>query len=299
MSRFLRITLTGQDSSVWELAGPEAGTQGVELMPKVKMLFDAPATTFWIKSAFGSFYQGFQYKRRDPVFAVSIHGDNPDDWSLIDSQFRIALGNPNQTFMLTFETDQGSRTLCMRLLEQPVSYETGEWETKDPFLFCDSTLSIPAACENPFWVADPIITSCTFASGTGTEQVWVGNDGDIPIWLEWKITAPCTITLPDYSWGQETLYGAAPGSDATRTVLLPTLVAGEDLDVNSNPDQPLMVAANEDPVVNRAAGIQLLYPVAPFTPLTQVPVTMSGGPSNATVYVISPQWFSRPWGVSL
>jgi hypothetical protein len=300
MSDYLRYILVGASGREWDLT--RSSREGVELRPGAQQFIDAPASTFWIKSIYGQSYQGSQWKRREPTFAVTIAGKTADRWEQIDSDFRedLGIGIPGaQTFTLRAETGAACRTLCMRLLEHPEAYTKGDWEGKDPHLFRKSTLAIPAACERGFWTGKSLVSSVTFPTGNGTLPIWVANYGDVPIWLFWSLPAPGTWTVPDYSWGQEEDFGYVAGEWATRTLTLSPLTSGEDLEIETNPDGKGMIAANGDPVQQRNGGIQFIFPVAPHTPPTQIPLELVGGNAGTTAYVTCPAWFSRPWGVSL
>ncbi len=203
------------------------------------------------------------------------------------------------TFTITAEANGSSRDLCMRLYSAPEAYGKGSWEGKSPFLYDTSTIAIPAACERPFWVGQSLVYSVTFPTGNGTLPIWVANLGNVPIWLEWRLPAPSTWTVPDYSWGQELLYGYMPGEHATRTVPLDPITTGEDLDIQTDPYDKQMVAANADPVQQRNGGVQWIYPIPAKTKPTQIPLQLVGGNANTTAYVVCPAWFSRAWGVSL
>ena len=307
MKQYLNIWLEGVDGSIWHLSGAKAGDEGAFMLPKLQKFIDAPAQTLWVKSGYRSHYQGVKFERRDPVFKVHIYSNSndPDDWQNVESRFRMALGMYDQEFTIGMETVDGARTLKMRLLDEPKAYQ-GEWEGKDPHLYAESSLDVSAAASQPFWVGQTIVQPILFPSGSGTKYVTVSNPGDVAIWLRWRIPAPSKVTLPDWSWGQESAYSLidpddvyTPADDSARVWSTPTLVAGEHLKVNSAPDRPLMIAANGANVPGRAHGTGLLYPVAPHTPPTQVPVVMTGGPTNATVYLENDQWYSRPWGVTI
>lgn len=294
------IWMTGVDGSRWDLSGPDAGIQGVELRPGPKRFIDAPVKTFWLQGAINQVYQGLQYQRRDPLFSVTVFADNPLAWRDIDSRFRLALGDPNSQFTLHVEVGASMRSLDLRLLQEPTAYEQGAWEGKDPALYAVSTLQIQAAAEQPFWYGPDLVTSWSLPSGTsGSTTLSMQNFGDVIVWPSWFVNAPASWMLPDFSWGQEAEYQRPAGADATRTVALPALLTGEDSDVQSDPDQEWIIAANGAPVWQRGAGAGMLYPIAPRTPATQVPVSVTGANAGASVTLTIPQRFSRPFGVSL
>ena len=303
MSDQLELSIIGVDGSKWDVSGPEAGAQGVEMLPKTKQLLsDTPAKTFWIKSGGGSQrYQGFNYQRRDPMFGFSVYGRTPGEWRDIDSRFRMALGNYNDQFTCNAVTqpDDQFRELNIRLLQQPDPWNSS-WEGKDPHLYCESTVMIDGACETPHWVGPMEVDSWTLPSGTsGSHTFMEANPGDVPIFKRWVVNAPSAVILPDFSYGQEQDFQRPVGADAARTVPLPVLVSGEDSDVDTNDNNEYIVAANGAPVWMRTGGNFAFYPIAPHTPPTAVPFSVSGATTGFTVTLEMDRWYSRAWGVSL
>lgn len=296
----MRITLTGCDGSTWVLAGPgvEPDGLGVTMRPGPKRLIDAPAKTLWIQGAVNQTYQGVQFQRRDPTFMVTIVRDTPREWRDLDSAFRTALGMYDQQFTITVDTSDSSRSLDLRLLQEPTAWEA-DWEGRDPHTIRASTLQIAAAAEQPFWYADDYVLPWSTTTGTGSTSLVYQNLGDVIVWPRYFVNAPGIWVLPDFSWGQEGEYQRPPGVDVANTVPLPTLLSGEDCDVNSDPDEEFIVAVNRAPVWARTEGRALVYPIAPKTPPTSVPISVSGANPNAGVTVTIPQRFSRPIGVSL
>lgn len=308
MSDFLELSLTGVEGSQWDVSGPQAGAQGVWMLPQTsKLLSDTPAKTFWIKSGYGQKYQGFQYQRRDPLFGFFIDPDaSPQQWRDIDSRFRLALGHYNDQFVIsaTTQPDNQTRQLTIRLLQEPTSWEKGAWEGKDPHLYSASTIVVDGACETPHWVGEMETASWTITSGSsGAANILLpGNPGDVAIFPRWFVNAPtsgtATWTIPDYSWGQEADFFRPAGADATRTVPLPGLLPGEDCDVNTNDDLEYIIAVNKSPVWMRNNGDFAFYPIAPQTPPTLVPISVTGATPPMTATVECDRWYTRAWGVS-
>lgn len=271
------------------------------LMPGMTKLIDSPAQTFWVQGATRMYYQGSQFERRDPLFTVAVHDPNRFVWSDIESRFRMALGMYDQEFVMAIKTHWGTRRLSMRLLQEPTAYTTNEAEKK--WAFGETTLTIPAAAAQPFWVGDPWTDEWENSGGTGTGSLVLYNQGDVPTWPQYEVTAPGTWTLPDQSWGQDLYFRYGPplislaAEDAGRDVALPALVTGEDTSVDTDPDVPTLIAANGAPVQNRWGGNGFLYPIAAHTPKTACTVLISGGSTSSAVTMTIPQWFSRPWGV--
>jgi hypothetical protein len=202
-------------------------------------------------------------------------------------------------FKITVETGDSTRSLDLRLLQDPAAWETGDWEGRDPHNVRASTLQVMAAAEQPFWYSDDLVFTWETETGSGATTVPYQNLGDVIVWPRFFVNAPGTWVLPDYSWGQEVKYQRQPGTDATRTFGLTPLLAGEDSDVYSDPDEEFIVAVNGAPVWARNDGDALIYAIAPRTPVTEVPISVSGANPGAGVTVTIPRRFSRPVGVSL
>jgi len=303
MSRHFKLYLNGADGSRWNLTD---GTEGVMLRPGPQKLIDAPAKTFWIESATGSHYQGMRFERRDPVYSVQIHHPDPYVWADIDSRFRMALGMVGEdVHELEADTSYGVRRLRCRQLTEPTAYATADYEGKDPWLTRDSTLAIAAACEKPFWEAAPLELEWELTSGTaGTGTVPFENRGDVPVFWRAFATAPARWRVPDRSWGQRIYAKATPpyhraDDDALRQVWLPELMPGEDCSIDSDPDEPTLVAANGAPIAARWQSNGILYPLRPFLEPTDVPIEVSGAYPGAAIKFWIPRRFSRPWGVTI
>lgn len=303
MSQYLKLFLNGCEGSRWNLTDE---TEGVLLRPGPQKFIDAPAKTFWIETSTGSSYQGMRFERRDPVFSVQIYGRDPLEWADRDSKFRMALGMVGEDeFELEAHTHYGIRKLTMRLLTEPIAYASADYEKKEPFLTCDSTLGISAACENPFWEAEPLEYEWELPSGTsGSTTFQIENRGDVEVWWRAFVNAPGKWTFSDKSWGQKIYAKTTPPyhralDDAGRDQWIPTLLAGEDCSIDTDPDKPTLVAANGAPVQARWQSNGFLYPIRPrllpedgaFT------VQVEGANPGAGVKLWVPRRYTRPFGV--
>lgn len=305
MSDNLQLTLIGRTGRRWTISGPGQGAQGVELMPKPKQFYDSPAETYWIKSG-GALqkYQGFSYKRRDPLFGLVCSGDDPVEDVWIADQLRMDLGDPDDTFQLEAISNWGTRLLSMRLLEDPKAFETGEWEGKDIYNSQANTLMVSAAAEMPHWYSDPVTSEWIVeAGGTATNPNFEhpGNPGDVAIFPRWTVNAPCTSwTLPDPSFGQELDFQRPAGQDANLTYTVVALETGEDLELDTNPDTQFMVTITGGlgPWM-RSSGKELIYPVAPYTPAFATTVAAAGVSAGATATLELDRWYSRPLGMTI
>ncbi|WP_433568065.1 hypothetical protein ACQP1O_43255 (plasmid) [Nocardia sp. CA-151230] len=304
MSDYLALRLIGKSGRVWTISGPGAGCEGVELMPKPKAFYDSPAVTYWISAGGGmQKYQGFSYKRRDPLFGLVIAGDDPEDELAIADQVRQDLGNPDDTFQLEAETRSGVRRLTMRLLEDPKAFETLDFEGRDPHNFEANSLMVSAACEQPHWAADPVTSDWSLPSGTsGSTSAFQhpGNPGDVAVFPRWTLNAPGQWTLPDPSFGQEIDFQRPPGADTNRMYPVVALQAGEDVEIDTNTNEPFMItAAGGLGPWMRSSGRDMIYPVAPNTEPFLTTVSVTGAVTGVTATIEVDRWYSRPFGMSL
>lgn len=288
MSDYLKITLTGRDGSTWVLSGPGAGRQGVTLSPNVQNLIDAPVKTLWTPGPFGEQYAGKRPQRREMVFTVQIgfEGWDPETWATVDSHWRWAW-DYDEECKLSVETSDGIRYLNLRLLEAPKAYGP-----KDPFITGDSEVVMTTVAEFPYWQSEPDVFTWETLNTDDYKQFFIANNGDIPVWLRWTLTAPGDWMLPDFSWGND-MY-ARGELDRGRTVWLPTLGKGEHLSIDSDPRVQSIIAANGALVQARWKGQDLLYPVMPGKS-ADIPVRVKNAPEGAALKLTKPNWYSRPW----
>src|SRR5690606_23253237 len=180
-------------------------------------------------------------------------------------------------------------------------WETAEWEKgKDPHLIRTSTLLINAAAEVPFWQSEDWVKEWEVASTNWSETFLIENPGDIEVWPKYFLPAPGQWQVSDKSFGQEWKHQRKKDIDLDRMAPpFPTLLPGEDLDVDSDPDEELMIAANEAPVWARYDGNDLMYPVPGLTPETEWTISGTGLHVGDGVKMTLPRRYSRPLGVSL
>lgn len=285
------ITLTGVDGSVWTLAGQGRGREGVELATAPSGLYDAPVTTIWNQSAFqiGSSFGGYRTNKRDVVFAVNISQTRALSWEMVDSAWRKAWAYDRDATM-TITTDYGTRSLALRLSEQPDFKPE-----KDPHLKTWGKAVMTCTAGNPWWVESDVTgTWSSTIDTTGGQiqsgKVTIANPTDQQMWLKWVCSAPGKWTLPDFSW--------IPGdANAARVITLPQTTLGQDLTVDTDPMEEMVVAANGSQIWALMNGVSFLYAVPAYTPSTTLPVSVTGAPSGASVMVVQPRNWSRPWGL--
>ncbi|PXX52633.1 hypothetical protein DFR70_13218 [Nocardia tenerifensis] len=286
------ITVTGVDGSQWTIAGQGSGREGVELATSPTGLYDAPVTTIWNQSAFqaGSSFGGYRTNKRDVVFAVNVFQTAGRSWEATDSAWRKAWAYDRDT-TLTITTDFGTRSLKLRMSEQP-DFKPD----KDPHLKSIGKVVMTCTAGNPWWVESDVTgtwTSTMDTTGAGKSQsgaITIANPTDQPMWLKWVCSAPGKWTLPDFSWG-------AVDRDSARVITLPATAAGKDLTVDTDPMEEMIVAKDGSQIWALMNGVSFLYPVPPYTSATSIPVSVIGAPAGASVLVVQPRNWSRPWGL--
>ncbi|MBF6449031.1 phage tail protein [Nocardia elegans] len=285
------ITVTGVDGSQWTIAGLGRGREGVELATAPSGLYDAPVTTIWNQSAFqiGSSFGGYRTNKRDVVFAVNVFQTAGQSWEAVDSAWRKAWAYDRDA-TLTITTDFGTRSLALRLSEQPDFKPE-----KDPHLKMWGKVVMTCTAGNPWWVESDVTSTWSSVVDTSggridSGTVAVANPTDQPMWLKWVCSAPGKWTVPDFSW-------IPNDRDAQRVVILPHTTAGQDLTVDTDPMEEMIAAADGSQIWALMNGVSFLYAVPPYTPSTSIPITVTGAPVGASVMVVQPRNWSRPWGL--
>jgi hypothetical protein len=290
------IQLIGVDGSVWMLAGPGRGREGAELGTSPSGLYDAPVTTIWNASAFqvGSTFAGYKIDKRDLVFTVNLFQLPGMSWQTVDSAWRKAWAYDRDS-QLVVTTESGTRTLNLRMTQQP-----GMTTIHDPHLKQWATVQMTCSAGVPWWIEDDTTSSwiCPVDTRSGAiayGTVPVENPTDQDMYLRWVCSAPAQWTLPDFSWGND-YYGRA-AHDAARTVTLPRTSAGQDLTVDTDPMAEMIVSADGAAIWALMDGVSFEYQVPPYTPSTQLPVSVTFAPAGAAVLCVQPRNWSRPWGL--
>lgn len=290
------IQLQGVDNSLWTLAGPGRGQEGAELGTSPSGLYDAPVSTIWNASAFqiGSTFAGYKINKRDLVFSVNLFELPGRSWQSIDSAWRKAW-RYDQDSQLIVTTESGTRTLNLRLSEQP-SMAT----VHDPHLKQWASVTMTCTAGVPWWVETDTTSSWVCPTSTLNGSIaWgslpVENPTDQDMYLKWVGSAPAQWSLPDFSWGNN-YYGRAT-ADAERMITLPKTTAGQDLTVDTDPLAEMIIAANGDLMWPLMNGVSFEYQVPPYTPSTSVPVAVTFAPAGASVMCVQPRNWSRPWGL--
>ncbi|MFC9769037.1 hypothetical protein [Rhodococcus jostii] len=308
-----KVELFGVDGSYFCLSGDGGGDQGVYLGTSPAGLCDAPVKVTYKSGAFE--IGGTPVKKtihyRELVLGLGAYAYSAEQWALVDSQLRKAFDyevdpwDPNATAArLRVTTDQsGSRDLLVLLSESPVM----DMDT-DPHDYEHSLLPVTLVAGQPMWFQEDVIDSWELTSGSaGSGTVTIANPTDQPMLHTWVINGPAgaTFSLPDVSWTGPR-YARVPGVDHTsgrddseRIYTTPTLVSEDGGGATVEVDRmrlPIRSLTNTN-MAGRTGGRRLLYKVPPYTPPTEVPVSVTGGAPGSGVVLRQPRLWSRPWGL--
>lgn len=290
----------GPDTSLWHVSGEGYEAEGVMLLPNPTGMYDTPMTSVWATGNYGRVFQGFRMEPRDMSLAFQVYagynGEGPDDWRLIDSEFRMAWA-PDKLSRVEFETDDGVRFLDVMLLNEPTSYGGQVEDGQSPFLRHDATVTMPVGGPSPNFHGDDVVIEQTCESVSGSFDFEIRNEGDQEMWPRWTVSSQndgSKWVFPDHSYGNNEYLRAE--DDKNRTWTAPTLIAGEHTVFDSDP-RVEFARSNLSTNVWARCDSQLLYPIPPHTKTT-VSVTFSGATIGDSCRLRYHPEFSRPWGVS-
>lgn len=311
MRRADTIKVIGYNGDECTLAGPGMGDWGPILAPhSTGLLSPAPFKTNWSKSALGQRFESWSPQRRD--VAWTIHILNPetgnecdpqnmrdaDLWHLIYSRW-CAMFHPEYESTVVYNSVDGERRLGIRQVKEAQPFVGAEFEGGDPHLITYGSVGMLMGCENPYYIGE---TEKFVYEWEGAGSHWFPmpyyNPASVMCWPKWSLTDRAQWTLPDYSFGWEE-YGTGI-ADLGKTVRLPLLRLGENIDVDSDPSEETIIAENEAPVYERMAGRDLEYPILSGMgdPENGCVVRVSNvtNPDGARCELFMPRWHNEPFG---
>lgn len=300
------IKIVGYNGDECTLSGPGMGDWGPILSRHSTGLFAAPFKTNWAKSMLGQKFSSWTPQRRD--VACTIHILNPqtgdpltdrdaDLWHLVYSRFR-AMFHPEHESTVVYTSVDGERHLGVREVQEPKPFVGAEWEGGDPHLIMYGSLGMLLGCENPYYIGP----TERFAWETAMQgDFWFPlpyyNPASAVSFPKWYLTDRAQWTLPDYSFGWEE-YGTGV-ADIGKTVDLPMLAEGENVEVDTRPDVMTIIAENDNPVMQRMNGRDFEYPIQPGMgdPVNGCTVRVNGvtNPDGARCELELPRWHNEPF----
>lgn len=310
MRRADGIKIIGYNGDECTLSGPGMGDWGPILAPHSTGLFAAPFKTNWAKGMLGQRFQSWSPLRRD--VAATIHILNPrtgaeldpqsahdqDLWHIVYSRF-CAMFHPEFESTVVYTSVGGERRLGIRQIQEAKPFVGAEFEGGDPHLICYGSLGMLFGCENPYYIGatESYVWEAAGLAGDAWFPLPYYNPASVAIWPKWYLTDRAQWTLPDYSFGWEE-YGTGL-ADLGKTVDLPLLVEGENVEVDSRPDVMTIVAENENPVMQRMKGRDLEYPIQPGAGDPNdgciVSVKNVTNPDGARCELELPRWHAEPF----
>ena len=287
------IEVFGVHGEHFIISGEGAGAQGVLLQPKLTGAIDAPVKSLWLPGAYGQTFVDFRWERREVIFTVTVFADDgdPEQWHSIDSKWRFSFDYVAES-TIRFTTSDGYRDLKVRMIEEPKSYESGDWEGKDPHLYATSTVVMTLAAELPFFVGPSDFYEWDGVTASGRTSFKLNVDCDVPVWPKWTLTDRARWKLPDFSFGNEE-YGRGV-MDSQRTVELPFLPKGAGCVADSDPRVQTLLAQNRINLQGLWKGQDLLYPIAGGT-YSSIPVSVRDAVAGYACRLEVPKWYTRPW----
>lgn len=309
--RIVRKSIRG-DTTFHVHGGSQQGAEGVWLAKgQVEGIYDAPVKTTWKSGAFqaGSRQKHRRWLHRDLTLGFHIIDTAFSSYAWNDSEFRKIFDYELSTYTVEpsytrveVETEMsGVRCLDVLLSDTP-KFAADIDPQKQQY----GNLILPLRAGQPMWFEEADTTSGfhedSFSSGgsSGSGVVTVSNPTDQVMYQKWVLT-PATWTLPDFQWvGQEG--ERAPGGDnGNRTVSGITVTSGNGGATVDLDGQELMFRdANDTNILAQLAGKFFNYPIPPYTPPTDLPVSYSGAPGGgAMAKILMPRVWSRPWGMEM
>lgn len=315
VARSTVVEFEGHNGEMFCLAGPKAGNRGVVLGSDIDDFYDAPFVTMYKSWAFqnGADFQGKKFPERRTVFSVEIAGSlGGPDWQDNDSEWAKAW-SAEKDCKLWIETKNSRRYLKIRLAK-----ELKIAAKSDPNQTQVDTIIVTCVSGDPFWYEEMVskvwpAPSDTTNGSTVTGNIWRREDGsfaedewlnptDIPIFPIWQIQAPGKPTLPDYSFGSDyystRTFDAAVGH-ASRQIVMPTMLAGENVYVNTDSASKggQFRSSIDTAYYMRMKMVRFLYGIPPYTPARQMNVAMSLAPAGVGINLRLPRPWTRPWGL--
>ena len=301
------ITLIGQSGIRWLVhagmsgAGREAGITLTE--DGVRALMDAPIETEWIEDTEGAIFSGERFLPRDLMlgFAMSDEMNRSLAPGEIESQFRREFSarpdpwNPAFTHTVV-EVDSelsGPRRLEVQLRDAP------DMEMKqDPFSRQVFRVAYELRAGQPLWSSPKSVSSWEKAgSGSGAGFVTVSNPADTPMRHTWILT-PGVWTLPDPSWLGAPGARVPAGEHAARTVMVEVKTADGGARITRERRKLHAAALTGANLLPRMGGNWVRFDIPPWTPPTDLPISVSGAPSSgARAELHQPRMWTRPVGM--
>lgn len=295
----LTIRIHGCDGSLWPVYGQNQGAQGV-IMAKdqVEGLFAAPVRTSWKAgnrqrggSMKGRWFDWRDLKLGFHIVAARVPGASQED---IMSRFVQAF---------SFEEDEWDHDATLAKIEVTTNRSTRFLDVQmhdetpfnpgiDPLRRSYANMEFPLRAGQPLYYEDPdVVTIFSTSSTSATGTIRVSNPTDTLLYQQF-IGTRGQWTLPDVSWAGKK-YHRVPGvskltgyDHSSRSILMPvigTIQGGFVVDLD--PQQIMVRDAHDTNLLGQmpVPGMYFMYPIPPWTPETDLPVSVTGAPAGGAM----------------
>ena len=292
-------------SKVFHVHGESAGLEGVWLAQgQVEGIYDAPIKSTWKTGAFqvGSTQKAVKQLHRDMALGFHVVDSVTDSYEFNESLFRQIFfyekdqwsTSPKATTIEVVTEVSGTRKLDVLMYEQP-DFKA----SVDPIAQQYGNLILKLRAGEPMWYENDVVSQFTSGATSAAGTVTVSNPTDQVMWHKWVLT-PGVWTLPDFQWvgdpGERTP-GGTNAARYVRDITITTANGGAVIDLDR---KNLMYRdLNNTNILAQLGGSKIFtYPVPPYTPEYQLPVSYKGAPAGgATAQLVQPRRWSRPYGL--
>lgn len=295
--------------AVFHVHGQSAGAQGVWLAAnQVHGIYDAPIKSTWKTGAFqvGSTNKAVKRLHRDMELGFHII-DTTDAYEWNESLFRQIFFyeadrwslDPKATTIEVVTDQSGTRKIDVLMYEQP-DFAPAVDPLRDQY----GNLVLKLRAGEPLWYEDDVVDEFTSSATSAAGTITVSNPTDQVMYHKWILTPGHTSgsanwTLPDFQWvgdPGEREPGGANGSRLINDIIITAANGGCVIDLDR---QQLMYRDyNDTNILGQMGGSKIFnYPIPPYTPETEIPVSYKGATGGATCQLVMPRRWSRPYGL--
>ena len=267
-------------------------------------LMDAPMETDWIEDTEGAVFSGERYKPRDMTIGLYIAEElsGSKQAGRLESDFRRAFSSRRDPWNPAARLPQvevnstlsGVRTLDAHLKAAPEMKME-----RDPYTNAIFDIVYELRAPQPLPTSGTEVDFFETSGSSGSGTVTVSNPTDTPCRHTWILT-PGKWVLPDPSWQGPEGARVPAGEQATRTVTVDVTVADGGARITRERRKLHASTLTGANLLGRMNGNWVRFDIPPYTPLTQLPISVTGAPSSgARTEVHMPRLWSRFIGMEL
>ncbi|WP_033189287.1 hypothetical protein [Rhodococcoides fascians] len=319
----IRLQWEGVDGSVWELSGPGVtpGVSPVSCAPGPKGFWETPRSTIWRQGAYQetASYDGDKVDMMTAVMRIDFAETADMSVQQVYSKFRRAWSTKKQGALVA-TSRYGTRRLRLQLIEN-LGYEP----EYDPAFNGTGFVTVQARPTWPFWTEDDVFdvfqainggensnrvnlsTPIVLPNGSGQNvsystvyraPVRLSNPTDWPCYVKYTIENPVNgsvvrVQIPDLSW--ETDPDEDDYEHRERAIWVPSIDPGENVVVDTYPDNLTLWSSKNPMAIGRLAGIEWEFPIPEDTDPMDVPITATA-PGVSVLVEMKRNWSSMIGG---